>query len=416
MSYCAHVGTDICIRTYNGPNLVYLKYKKKSRMLNQLKNNFNSSKYLHSQDINKFISNPELLCTLQTRNNCYPDSILEYRKIKKEKIDSNKKYEFPVKKCRGRPRKTIEVEPKKRGRPKKSNTITGSLNPSQNDKSLNYNPKTNKIKIEPSFETKPKLVHIIPLDAYNCKVDSSEKLKSLSSKMKFLIECAWKIINCDKEIYLDTSSYQVYFENFNHQTSNCKEKGKKDLYIDTELLESNFKSLIKEYQGWNSYYDKEKLDFILTKLAEKRVEYEINKQKMTDYSNGSATGNVKENILYVIPKIRDETELNIIKNDFGKKEKCEKLWLNDDHRYCVSSTLPLMINNNSKLSDKNDKCEALSINDDSEKSVFPSLPGILDDDSQYSDLEHVIIEYPVCEVEFEENVILTNHKISNSMN
>jgi len=121
MSYRAHIGTSICIRTYNGPNLVYLKYKNRNSRRLRKKNKNKLIDDLH-HDIKKNLLNPEMLNTLQTRNNCYSDIVHQRIKVKgKHSNNSNKKKNdySSVKKPRGRPRKNIDIEPKKRGRPKK---------------------------------------------------------------------------------------------------------------------------------------------------------------------------------------------------------------------------------------------------------------------------------------------------------
>lgn len=337
MSYRAHIGTDYCVRTYNGPNLVYLKFKNKTGKRNRKKNNLKSLEDLHGHDIKKNLLNPEMLNTLQTRKKCYSDAVLDRYKVKEKQV-SNKNNEFSMKKPRGRPKKNIEIEPKKRGRPRKSGTpLDGNLSPCQNEKRLNDDSDSDEM-----FK-KPKIVGVYSVDAYNNNIGKSEKLKSLSSKMKFLTECAWKIINDDKEKDLDINSYQNFLERYIKIPSSEKEEN--NLYLDVELISSNLKSLLKENQDWIQNFNKEEIDLILLKLEEKRNENK-NKHKKTDFS-GSVPNKGKENIECAGKQSIDEIEINILNNHFDENEKCEEIWVNDDNENYDSSSLPVILKNDS---------------------------------------------------------------------
>lgn len=348
MSYKAHVGTSICIRTYNGPNLVYLKYKNKNCRRITKKNKNKPVEKQNAHDIKKNLLNPEMLNTLQTRNNCYSDAVLQRNTVKeKQKNGSNKNDDPSVKKPRGRPRKNIEEKdtehiPKKRGRPKKSITITIDSS-SQNDNSSDYNPENN--------ESELKELKIDRINNVNNTYNNAElgKLQYFSSKMKVLTDRFWKII--DTVWTPDTNVYQNHIEHHDKMQFIKDEKKKvelsvreKDIILNVEVLENDLKFLSKQCKDKSDYSYTEELELMLTKLGEKRNEYNQSKVKKTDMNNGSTASKGKENIQCILGENEDESEKNENKIDFSKSET-NGIWVTNDNSTVINPTISIKLNN-----------------------------------------------------------------------
>lgn len=341
LSYKAHVGTSICIRTYNGPNLVYLKYKNKNCKRINKKNKNKPVEKQNAHDIKKNLLNPEMLNTLQTRNNCYSDAVLQRNTVKeKQKNGSNKNYDPSVKKPRGRPRKNIEKDtepgPKKRGRPKKSNSMTVDSS-SQNDNSSDNNPENNE------SELKIERISI---------VNNAEtgKLQYFSSKMKVLTDRFWKLIDTVWTQEKDTNVYQNHIEHHDKIQFIKEEKKKvessvreKEIIRNIEVLENDLKFLSKQFKDESDYCYTEELELMLSKLNEKRNEYNQSKQKKTEINNGSTTGKGKENIQCIIVN-EDESEKIVNKIDFSNSET-NGIWVTNDNSTIINPTISIKLNN-----------------------------------------------------------------------
>ncbi|CAH1710152.1 unnamed protein product [Aphis gossypii] len=370
-SYKAHVGTGICVRTYNGPNLIYLKYKNRNYRQVRKKNKKKFEEDFHGHDIKKNLLNPEMLNTLQTRNKCYSDITHQRNKVKEKPIDNSDKSngEPSVKKPRGRPRKNIinnnDAELKKRGRPKKFNAVAvdslsqndNSLSQndnslSQNDNSLsqNDNSSSSSPELDESEETN-KIVHCsncIADDALNNNVNDHGKLKSLTCKMETLCKKFWKIFKNEyKPKDVDINEYQYPTK---HKTQ-CDEEKKddlpaeeKDILYKIEELENNIKLLSNQFQGSDEYSNDE-LNLMLTKISDIRNEIKQNKLKKTDVKE-SIPDEGKENILHTLKKKENETEIEMNNIDFDKNEKCIGLWLTNSNT--VSSTITIKMNDGCK--------------------------------------------------------------------
>jgi len=348
MSYRAHVNTSICVRTYNGPNLVYLKYKNRNIKKKWKKDKTKSVEDVHAYDIKKNLLNPEMLNTLQTRNNCYSDIVHQRNKVK---VNSPNKNDEPVaKKPRGRPKKNkknIEVKPKRRGRPKKSIAKTVNVDSSSpNDHSLNNNTENNEAQLkEPSIIVSGCSAD----DEYNNNVNETEKLQFFSFKMKILTDRFWKLVNT---VWTRTNK-PAGFQNSskNHDQTQCiKEEEKDDLavkeneiFLNIEILENELKFLCKQCKDTNEYSYTGELQLMLKKLNEKRNEFNQSKLKKTEMNNGTTTNKGKENIQCTIRKNEDETEKNI--NKIDKKDACMvETWLNNDNVDTVSPSVPTISN------------------------------------------------------------------------
>lgn len=375
MSYRAHIGTDICIKTYNGPNLVYLNYKSKNCKQTRKKYKYHSD--LNNHDIKKNILNPEMLNTLQTRNNCYSDNIIYQRnKIKEKQVNSNssssiKSDDLSVKKPRGRPKKTINVEPKKRGRPKKFNAVTGSSS-SQSDNSIDNN-------LE-SYVTvnKPLIVNVdTPKDkTYDASAYSVgthdvnvEKKQKLQSTMAILTEEYWNLVGAvcilDKDII--DKIHKISNEH-NDKTQNMKEEkttnlscNEKEICLKLETLENELKSLSNQFEEIFEFTYEDELESMLSKIIEKRNEYKQHKLMKTCINNESTTNKGKENIQHTLERNEENTEINKSDKDFDQNEK--NVWLNNDNRGNISPTTTTttitVILNSSDI----DNCESVECTD-----------------------------------------------------
>ncbi|XP_060870890.1 putative histone-lysine N-methyltransferase 1 isoform X2 [Metopolophium dirhodum] len=345
LSYKAHVGTGICVRTYNGPNLIYLKYKNRNYRQVRKKNKRKSEEDFHGHDIKKNLLNPEMLNTLQTRNKVYSDIIHQRNKVKEKPVNNSDKNndEPSVKKPRGRPKKNIvsnnvEINLKKRGRPKKLNAVTVDSS-SQNDNSSSSN-----LDIDESEE--PKNLNNCSLDdAFNNNINEDGKLQSLSSKMKYLSTKFWKLFKKEcKQKGVDINKYQNPTK---HQTQyNEEKKGdlsaeEKEIFLKIEELEYDFKFLSKQFQGKKEYPYNDEIKLILTKISEIKQ----SKLKKTDMK-GSIPDEGKENIQHTLQKNENETEIDINNINFDKNEKCIGIWINNSNT--VSPTITLKMNDGCK--------------------------------------------------------------------
>ncbi|XP_022177338.1 general transcriptional corepressor trfA-like isoform X2 [Myzus persicae] len=346
LSYKAHVGTGICVRTYNGPNLIYLKYKNRNYRQVRKKNKKKSEEDFHGHDIKKNLLNPEMLNTLQTRNKVYSDNIIHQRNKVKEKPmnNSDKNNDEPsVKKPRGRPKKNIisnnvEVNLRKRGRPKKLNAATVDSS-SQNDNSSSSNPE-----IDESEE--PRKINNCSLDdAFNNNLNEDGKLQSLSSKMKFLSTKFWKLFK--KELNpngVDINNYQYQTENqtqYNEENKGDLSAEEKEIFLKIEELEYDIKFLSKQFQGKKEYPYDDELKLMLKKINEKRDEIQQSKLKKTDMK-GSIPDEGKENIQSTLKMNGNETEIEMNNTDSDKIEKCLGIWINNSNT--VSSATNIKIN------------------------------------------------------------------------
>ncbi|XP_025194386.1 uncharacterized protein LOC112594012 [Melanaphis sacchari] len=348
LSYKAHVGTGICVRTYNGPNLIYLKYKNRNYRQVRKKNKRKFEEDFHGHDIKKNLLNPEMLNTLQTRNKCYSDITHQRNKVKEKSInDSDKNNDEPsVKKPRGRPRKNIvndDNELKKRGRPKKFDAAAVDSS-SQNDNSSSSN-----MEMDESEEPK-KYSYCRADDAFNNNINDHGKLKSLSLKMKILSKKFWKIFKNEcKPKDVDINEYQYPTK---HKTQ-CNEEKKgdlqaeeKEIFLKIEELENDIKLLSKQFQGKNEYSSNDELKLMLTKISDMRNEIKQCKLKKTDVKE-SIPDEGKENIQHTLKKKEnEETDIEMDSIDFDKNEKCVGLWLTNSNT--VSSTKTIKMNDGCK--------------------------------------------------------------------
>lgn len=357
LSYKAHVGTGICVRTYNGPNLIYLKYKNRNYRQVRKKNKKKFEEDFHGHDIKKNLLNPEMLNTLQTRNKCYSDITHQRNKVKEKPIDNSDKSngEPPVKKPRGRPRKNIinnnDVELKKRGRPKKFNAVAvDSLSQNDNSSSQNDNSSSSNLELDDPEESK-KIIHCTNCradDALNNNVNDHGKLKSLTYKMETLSKKFWKIFKNEyKPKDIDINEYQYPTK---HKTQ-CNEEKKGDLPVEEkdilykiEELENNIKLLSNQFQDSDEYSNDE-LKLMLTKISDMRNEIKQSKLKKTDVKE-SIPDEGKENIQLTLIKKENETGIEMNNIDFDKNEKCIGLWITNSNT--VSSTITIKMNDSCK--------------------------------------------------------------------
>lgn len=364
MSYRAHIGTDICIKTYNGPNLVYLNYK--SRNCKQTRKKYKYNNDLNNHDIKKNILNSEMLNTLQTRNNCYSDNIIYQRnKVKEKQVNSNsssstKSDDLSVKKPRGRPKKTINVEPKKRGRPKKFNAVTGSSS-SQSDNSIDSNLESCVTVNTPlTVNADTNNVNKYNIGTHDVNVEKKQKLQNT---MAILTEEYWKLIGAvcipDKDII--DRIHKISNEHHD-ETQNTKEEkttdllfNEKEICLKLETLENELKSLSNQFEEIFEFTYEDELESMLSKIIEKRNEYKQHKLKKTCINNGSTTNKGKENIQ--LERNEEDTEINKMNIDFDQNEK--NVWLNNENKGNISPTTITVILNNSDIDD----CESIECAD-----------------------------------------------------
>lgn len=361
MSYRAHVSTNICVRTYNGPNLVYLKYKNRNIKQKWKKNKTKSVEDIHAHDIKKNLLNPEMLNTLQTRNNCYSDIVYQRNKVKEKPINSSNKNDEPfVKKPRGRPRKNVDIEPKRRGRPKKPNSVIVDVDSSsQDDNNLN-NTESDEAKLKG-----PRIVSVCSVDdEFNNNVNETQKLEFFSSKMKILTDRFWKLVNTVWTQVKDTDGLQNSSKNHEQILYNKEEEKDKlavkesEIFQNIEILENDLKFLFKQCKDKNEYSYTEELQLMLSKLNEKRNEYNQSKLKKTEMNNGTTTDKGKENIQCALRKNEDEIE----KNTNKKETRVVETWLNNDKMDTVSPSMSVISNDNCE---SNNCIDVINLNDDS---------------------------------------------------
>ncbi|XP_008187073.1 uncharacterized protein LOC100571368 [Acyrthosiphon pisum] len=317
-SYKAHAGTDICVRTDNGPNLIYLKYKNRNSRQVRKKNKRKPKENVDGHEIERKLSNPEILNTLQTRKKVYSDNIIQKQNKVKEKV-TNYSYEYndepSVKKRRGRPKKDInrnnlEVNLKKRGRPKKLNAV---IFDSSNQ---NENSSSSKIEITESFN------------------------------MKYLLEKFWKLFSKEfKPKLVDINKHQYPTK---HKNQYKKEKKgdlsaeENEIFLKIEELEYDFEFLFKQFKGKKEYPFNDELELILTKICKKRDEIKQSLLKKTDMKI-SIPDKGKENIKHTLKKNKSETEIEMNNKDFDKNEKCiGGIWINNTNT--VSPTITMKMN------------------------------------------------------------------------
>ncbi|XP_025407664.1 uncharacterized protein LOC112681631 isoform X2 [Sipha flava] len=391
LSYIAHVGTDICVKPCKEQNLMYLKTKKqrKCRQVRK-KNKKKSMEDIHSYDLKKNLLNHEMLNTLQTRNKCYSDYVLSPPKIVRAKRgNSSKDNDEPlVKKPRGRPKKNIAAEPKKRGRPKK---IKAQI---ANDETL--------------FKTPLLVSNIDEPSNSNVKVGRKE---TLSVSMKNVTEKFWKIFNTDWKHDIEGNE-----KSFGHHNPMELPKEKndssivKDIYLNLEGLKNDLKLLREQLlQGKNKRY-KSQLESMLSKLEEKYSEFNYNELKKNDMENNLMTNKGKENIDHcLIENINDETlvDVNEIIDD---DEKCIGKWLNNDMRDQVAPTISIIMN---------DGCETIKTNEYIEEEHFNDNLTIeyVNDEHFEEDMtiEYLNVDDLISKDSFEENLeTLTNDINQNS--
>lgn len=201
--------------------------------------------------------------------------------------------------------KTLKLSVKKRGRPRKSNSITVDSS-SQNDNSSDNNPENNESELkESSIELK-------------CNVDNkynneTGKLQYFSSKMKVLTDRFWKLIDTVWTQDKDTNVYQNHIENDKIQCIKEEKKNvdlsnrEKEIFINIEILENDLKFLTKQCKDKSHYSYTEELELMLRKLNE----YNQSKLKKTDMmNNGVTVSKGKENIQCIIGKNKEEYEKN----------------------------------------------------------------------------------------------------------
>lgn len=307
MSFRAHVGTSVCVRNYNGPNLVYLNYKNRSFRRIRKKREKLVEDLPH--DMKKNLLNPEMLNTLQTRNNCYSDIVHQRNKVKeKQRNGFYKTDDSSEKKPRGRPKKTINLKPKKpkkRGRPKKLN------NSIQKDNNVESN------------ETQSKESSSVSIcstdDAYNNNINETSHIKELFSRLKFMVEQSWKLVNTEWNQTKDTNGHQCPDKHNDQLLRNTEDKEailskreKNKLRI-IELVKIDLRSMAKKIQEINELSLKKEfkddLELLLSKLNEKQTEYMCrqSKPKNTDMNNEITADEGKEN-LHCINETDNETD------------------------------------------------------------------------------------------------------------
>lgn len=380
LSYRAHVGTDVCVRTYNGPNLVYLQYKNRNCRQTRKKNKSKPVKDSLSHDIKKNLLNPEMLNTLQTRNNCYSDIVHQRNKVKQNIVNNPIKNddEPSVKKRRGRPRKIIEVEPKKRGRPKKLNVViddSSSLNSNSLDNSLesntsykigrivsvhsvvtdksnqNNNCLGNDVKLgthknNDSEKQMGKIVSVRSvtdmssqnLNHYDSKLQRFCNFNDAENKLTTIVNVhsvADTYNNNVDEIWKQNalfSKYKILTDRYfklvitDHEEEEKSDGSGKELFYKLDVLENDLKLNCERFEEINVFKYSKEIDSMLLKIDEKRNELK-NMLKKTDMNNGSTTNKGKENIQCTVIKNEDEIEINKI--DFDANDKCIGVWIND---------------------------------------------------------------------------------------
>ncbi|XP_022164754.1 uncharacterized protein LOC111029855 [Myzus persicae] len=258
LSYKAHVGTDICVRTYDGPNLIYLKFKNRKRRHAWTPSIRKSDgDFGHNIQINSL--NPEMLNTLQTRNKVYSDKIFQKNKVKEKPTNySDKKNDGPfVKKPRGRPKKNnisnnAEVNLKKLGRPEKLNAVS-VYSSNQNDNRSNSDQ----------------------------EIDESEKTDGKLQSLSFIM---------------------------------------KETLLKLGEQENDSKLLLKKMQGKKEYPYIDELKLRLTKISEKHDEIKPCKLKKTD-TQGSIPDEGKANIQRTFKNNENESEIEMNTIDFDENEK-----------------------------------------------------------------------------------------------
>ncbi|XP_050522474.1 uncharacterized protein LOC126895055 [Daktulosphaira vitifoliae] len=273
MSYRAHIGTDICTRTYNGPNLIYLNYKyKHGRQRRKQKSKSKFIEELSGHQNKKNLLNPELLNTLQTRNNCYSDIV--HQRVKNKNKNNSSTDDPTLKKPRGRPRKVIvEKSVKKRGRPRKVIPIENSKNVLFKENSPNTD------------------------DAVNNNLTAFKK--QLSLKVKTLTDKFWSVAGKELRFDKDIKEYNWLIEYYQNNTSH-KEEVKNSLlekYLITSIenLEKEVRGLSNELESIDESEHKEKLALMLTKLIERRKELTSNSKEKIEPSNELFVIKNKEN-------------------------------------------------------------------------------------------------------------------------
>jgi len=352
-SYKAHVGTDICVKTYNGPNLIYLEYKNRNSRQGRKKNKRKPKEDFDGHEVKINVSNPEILNTLQTRKKVYTDNTIQKQNKVKEK-STNYSYEYndepSMKKPRGRPKKdnisnNVEVNLKKRGRPKKLNAVT--------------------------------------FDSYQIDNSSSSKIEIMEPfNMKYLLEKFWKLFSKEfKPKLVDINKHQYPTKHKNQY--NKKKEGdlsaeENEIFLKIEELEYDFKFLFKQFKGKKEYPFNDEIQLILTTISEKRDKIKQSLLKKTDMKV-SIPDEGKENIKHTLKKNKNETDIEINNKDCDKNEKCKGIWTNNSNT--VSPTITMKIN---------DDCKSINhINEDhfkkeptSQDSFEDNLKTLIDDETQ----------------------------------
>lgn len=340
LSYIDHVGTDICVQTYDERNSVYLKFKKRRKCRQVRKKNKNKSmEDIHSHDLKKNLLNHEILNTLQTRNKCYSDYVLSSPKKVRAKRGNDSNDEPLVKKPRGRPKKNVDAEPKKRGRPKKVNAKTADI---PNNISLNNSLQNDETAFNNSLPVS------CVAGSSNNKIEELKK-ETLSVGMKNVTEKFWKVFNTDWK-HDNIEGNKKSFEQLDQikldlEVRKIDSSVIKDVYFNLEGLKNDLKLLQEQLlkQGKNKCY-KNELESMLSKLEEKHNDFKHNELKKIDTHIDSTTDKGKENIVHCLIKhINDETQINLSEmND--NEEKCIGKWLNGDIRGNISPTISIMMN------------------------------------------------------------------------
>lgn len=287
LSYKEHVGTGICVRTYNGQNPIYLKYKNRNNIQNSKKNKRKIEEDFQCYDMNNFFLNPEMLNTLQTRNKCYYDIKDEYDEVETKPMNNSNKKESTIKKPKGRPTKIIagnKIEIKKRSRPNSLEDVT-FYNSSKNDNSLKI------------------LGYKHADDAYKNNINERTRLKPvLASKIKNLSKSFWKAFkNQQIRKGINTNTYEYPSK---HQT-----QYNEDILIFFQIkeLENALKFLSKKILDKNELNE---LELMVKKLSKVREEYKLSKLKNTDMVGDEGI----ENIQCTLKNNENETE-----NEMKKK-------------------------------------------------------------------------------------------------
>jgi len=354
-SYKAHVDTNICVRTYNGPNPIYLKYKNRKKRRFWKKKKIKSQKDFDDYEIKKNVLNAESLNTLQTRNKVYPDNIIqEQKKIKRNAMNNSNtnNYESSVKKPRERPKKCIisnnvEVNLKKQGRPKKLNAVTvDSSNQNSNSSSSN---------LEIDEPEEPKKLNNCSLHyAFNKNTNENGNLQSFSSKIEHLSAKFWKLFT--KEFnpnVVDIHKYQYPTKcQYNAEKNGDLLTEGNEIFLKIEELENDFKFLFKQFKGKREYLLNNEIELILTKIIEKCDETKQSLLKKTEIK-GSIPNKSKENNKRTLRENKNETEIEMNNIDFDKNEKCKRIWI--DNSNTVSSITTIKMNDGCKSINHVDK-------------------------------------------------------------